>query len=240
MTTEPGPATAAAHLFVADTADPELGYDDRHHVMTVLRLRPGERLTVSDGEGRWRAGRLGPGGTIEPEGEVVVVEAPTPLLGVGIALTKGSRPELAVQKLTELGVDRIVPFVAARSIVRWEGERARTHLRRLRRVAREAAMQCRRVRLPVVEDLAPFSDVAGRPGVAMAHMGGGAPNSAMTSVLVGPEGGWADEELALGLPTVGLGPLVLRSETAAITLAALLVGMRLGLVCPVAEGHSVG
>lgn len=235
---EVGVATSAAHLFVADTDTPRLGDDDRHHVMTVLRLRPGERITVSDGDARWRSCRLGAGGTIEPDGEVVVVEPPRPVLTVGIALTKGSRPELAVQKLTELGVDRIVPFVGARSVVRWEGERASTHMRRLRRVAREASMQCRRVRLPAVEDVAAFSDAAGRPGMAMAQIGGPPPTLAHTSVLVGPEGGWADEEMALDLPTVGLGPLVLRSETAAIALAALLVGLRLGLVRPVVEGHS--
>lgn len=238
MTGRDGVSDGAAHLFVADVESPHLDEDDRHHVMTVLRLRSGEPLTVSDGDGRWRACRFSPEGDIEPAGEIVVVEAPQPPLSVGIALTKGSRPELAVQKLTELGIERIIPFVGARSVVRWEGPRAEHHLRRLRRVAREASMQSGRVRLPVVEDLTVFADVAGRPGVALTQMGGEAPTLAHPSLLVGPEGGWADEELALGLPQVGLGSLVLRAETAAITIASLVVGLRLGLVRPAGNGHS--
>ena len=223
-------AGARAHVFVADLEAPQLADDDRHHVMAVLRVRPGERLSASDGDGCWRACRLRPGGRVEPDGDIVAVEAPSPPLTVGIALTKGSRPELVVQKLTELGIERIVPFVAARSVVRWEGERARRHLQRLRKVAREASMQCRRVTLPAVEDLTTFAKAAGRPGAAMAQLGGGPPTLAHPSVLVGPEGGWAEEELILGLPGVGLGSLVLRAETAAITVGGLLTGLRLGLV----------
>lgn len=228
----------AAHVFVADLEAPRLGEDDRHHVMTVLRLRPGELLTVSDGDGRWRSCRFGPGGAIEPAGDVVVVDAPRPPLSVGIALTKGNRPELAVQKLTELGIERIVPFATARSVVRWEGARACHHLQRLRRVAREASMQCGRVRLPIVEDVTTFGAVAGRPGVALVHPGGEPPTLAHPLLLVGPEGGWSDEELALELPRVGLGSLVLRAETAAIAIASLVVGLRLGLIGPAAKGHS--
>lgn len=222
----------SVHVFVADLEAPRLDHDDRHHVMAVLRMRPGERLTASDGLGRWRACRLGPDGRVEPAGEIVTVEAPLPFLAVGIALTKGSRPELAVQKLTELGIDRIIPFVGARSVVRWEGERVPRHLLRLRRVAQEASMQCGRVTLPVIEDLTDFAGAAARPGVALAQMGGDPPTLAHVSVLVGPEGGWADEELAHGLPGVGLGSLVLRAETAAITVAALLAGLRAGVVGP--------
>lgn len=238
VTGRDGAPDGAAHLFVADLEAPQLDEDDRHHVMTVLRLRSGEPLTVSDGDGRWRACRFATGGDIEPAGEIVEVEAPRPPLSVGIALTKGNRPELAVQKLTELGIERILPFVGARSVVRWEGPRAQRHLQRLRRVAREAAMQSGRVRLPVVEDVTDFADVAGRPGAALTQMGGEAPTLAHTSLLVGPEGGWADEELALGLAQVSLGPLVLRAETAAITIASLIVGLRLGLVRPAGDGHS--
>lgn len=228
-------------MFVTDLYAPRLDEDDRHHVMAVLRLCPGEPLTASDGDGRWRACRLGPRGAIEPDGVVVEVEPPRPYLAVGIALTKGGRPEIAVQKLTELGIERIVPFVGARSVVRWEGERGRRHLQRLRRVAREASMQCGRVTLPAVEEVAAFAVVARGPGVALAQMGGDPPTLSHTTVLVGPEGGWADEELAHGLPMVGLGSLVLRAETAAITVAALLVGLRLELVRPLRpDRHSAG
>ena len=106
---------------------------------------------------------------------------------------KGDRPELVVQKLTELGVDVIVPFVAARSVVRWDDERAGRHAERLAKVAREAAMQCRRPWLPTVE---PVTDLRAtsrrRPGAALATLGGQSSVTQSTRlVLVGPEGGWA-------------------------------------------------
>lgn len=233
MTPAPGRlGGSAVHVFVADLDEPVLGDDDRHHVEAVRRLRPGDAVSASDGAGRWRACRLGTAGRLEPVGAVVEVPGPRPALTLGIALTKAGRPELAVQKLTELGIERIVVFAASRSVVRWEGERARRHLDRLGRVAREAAMQCGRVHLPEVEGVAGFAEVAGRPGVALAGAGGDPPSLSHPTVLVGPEGGWTGEELARGLPRVGLGPLVLRAETAAITAAALLTGLRSGLVDP--------
>ncbi len=81
---------------------------------------------------------------------------PAPTITVAFALVKGERPELVVQKLTELGVDRIVPFLAERSVVRWEPDKAERNATRLRRVAVEAAMQCRRTWLPEVAALATF------------------------------------------------------------------------------------
>ena len=149
---------------------------------------------------------------------------------MAFALTKGERPEWAVQKLTEAGVDRLVPFVAARSVARWDAGRAAGHGERLRRVAREAAVQSRRLWLPVVEDVAGFAGVAARPGAALAQRGGGPPSLEHPVVLVGPEGGWSDEELAAGLPNVGLGPHVLRAETAAVAAGVLLAAVRAGLV----------
>ena len=225
-----------AHAFVADPASPELEPDDRHHLERVLRVRRGEEVTVSDGAGRWRACRMGPGGVLEPLGDVVVVPRPQPAVGVGIALTKGARPELAVQKLTELGVDRIVPFVAERSVARWEGERAGRHVDRLRRVAREAAVQARLAHLPEVADLADFPAVAALPGAARCDLGGVPPGLDRPVLLVGPEGGWSDAERGSGLPVVGLGPTVLRAETAAIAAGALLNALRARVV--VARGGS--
>ena len=79
---------------------------------------------------------------------MVFAQAPRPKLTIGFALIKGGRPELVVQKLTELGVDAIVPFTAEHSVARWDANRATRHIERLRRVAREAAMQSRQVRIP--------------------------------------------------------------------------------------------
>ncbi len=217
-------------VFVADLEAPVLDDDDRHHLARVLRVRPGELVSAGDGAGRSRPCRWSGGGVLEACGEVVAAEAPTPSLTVCMALTKGARPELAVQKLTELGVDRIVPLLAARSVARWQGERAEHHLSRLRRVARQAAMQSRRAYLPEISPVCDFALAAALPGATLAQAGGGPPTAGTTVVLIGPEGGWADEELSRGLPLVGLGPGVLRAETAAIAVGVLLSGLRHGLV----------
>ena len=221
---------AAAHAFVDDLDAPGLSDEDRHHLERVLRLRPGAQITVSDGAGRWRLCRFA--GGLEPLGDIVIEARPSPPITVAVALTKGERLDWAVQKLTELGVDGIVPLAAARSVVRWDDARAKHHLERLGRIARQAAMQSRRTWLPAVDDLRPFAEVAAFPGAALAEPGGGPPTLERPLVLVGPEGGWAEEEAAAALPRVDLGPTVLRAETAAVAAAALLCALREGLVGP--------
>ncbi len=213
-----------AHAFVDDLDAPVLSAEDRHHLERVLRLRPGQPVTVADGAGRWRAVRFGP--SLEPAGAVEAEPEPTPPISVAFALVKGDRPELVVQKLTEIGVDVIVPFLAARSVVQWDGDRAARRHERLVKVAREAAMQCRRARLPRVEPVRTFDEVAARPGAALTTLGGQVPTVEHAVALVGPEGGWSAEELARPLPRIGLAPYVLRSETAAIVAGALLVAAR--------------
>ena len=91
-------------------------------------------------------------------------------------------------------------------------------------------MQSRRAWLPVVESVRSFAEVAAEPGAAMADGGGGPPTLANPLVLVGPEGGWSDEERAAPVPRIGLGPLVLRAETAAIVAGTALSLLRAGLV----------
>lgn len=94
-------------------------------------------------------------------------------------------------------------------------------------------MQSRRAWLPVVDEPVPFSVAATWPGVALAVAGGDPPSLALPVVLVGPEGGWDPSvELGAGLPTVGLGPNVLRTETAAVVAGTLLVALRSGLLAP--------
>jgi len=219
------------HAFVDDLAAPEVAASDRHHLERVLRLRPGEPLTLSDGRGRWAPFRWG--GQPERSGPVVEVAEPLPPIEVAFALVKGERPEWTVQKLTELGVDVIRPMLTARSVVRWDAKRAAANHERLVRIAREASMQCRRSRLPTVVELAPFADAAALPGACVAAPGAGAgPTLAHPVVLIGPEGGWSPDELGGSLPVVRLGRQVLRAETAAITAGALLVALREGLVGP--------
>lgn len=219
-----------AHAFVADVAAPVLDEEDRHHLERVLRLRAGEEVTVADGRGGWRACEWSDGGVLVPVAEPEQRPAPAPPITVAFALTKGDKPETAVQKLTEVGVDRIIPFTAGRSVARWEGERAERHLVRLRKVAREAAMQSRRAHLPVVDSVTDFATVAALPGAALADAGGAPPSLAHAVILVGPEGGWTEHERGAGLPAVGLGVNVLRAETAAIVAGGLLAALRAGLV----------
>lgn len=233
----PAGAGAAAHAFVTDLALPALEPDDDHHLTRVLRLRPGDRITVADGRGCWRRAVVTADRALEPVGPVEIEAALEPVITIAFALVKGERPELVVQKLTEVGVDRIVPFAAARSVVRWDAERATRNVVRLRRVAREAAMQCRRAWLPLVDAPVPFATAAALPGAALADIGGAGPGLDHPVLLAGPEGGWSPAERAAGLPTVDLGPHVLRAETAAVVAGALLVAIRSRLVSPNVQDH---
>ncbi|MDQ1374590.1 MAG: rRNA (uracil1498-N3)-methyltransferase [Actinomycetota bacterium] len=217
------------HVFVGDLEDLALDPDDDHHLRRALRVRRGEAVTASDGRGGWRLCAW-TGDGLEATAGVVHDAAPTPAVTVGFALTKGDRPEWVTQKLTEAGVDVIVPFTAERSVVRWDDDKVVRQHERLTRVAREAAMQSRRVWLPTVRPVATFAEVVAsiRGQAAVAHPGGGRPSLERPALLVGPEGGFSDAELASGLPAVGLGPTILRAETAAIAAGLALAWLRSG------------
>jgi 16S rRNA (uracil1498-N3)-methyltransferase len=216
------------HVFVDDLDVPAVSEDDAHHLDRVLRLRAGDPLTAADGAGRWRSVRYG--APLEVAGEVVDVGRPDPPLTVACALVKGERPELVVQKLTELGIDRIAVFAARRSVVRWDDDRAARHLERLRRVAREASMQSRRCWLPEVTGVLTFDEVVALDGVALADRDGPPLNPSVHALAIGPEGGWDDDEAVADVPRVGLGRHVLRAETAAIAAGVVLAAARDGFI----------
>jgi 16S rRNA (uracil1498-N3)-methyltransferase len=219
-----GPDPAHPFAYVDDLASPALGDADRHHLERVRRLRTGAPLTVGDGAGSFRAATFGP--TLTAAGPVESVPAPAPPVTVGFALTKGDKPELVVQKLTEIGADVIVPFVAERSIARWDEHKAARNVERWRAIAREAGQQAHRPHLPVVAAITTFAGAAAG-GAVLAHWEGDLqPLEPGTPVLVGPEGGWSPAELAAAAGRVGLGPHVLRAETAALVAGALLVAAR--------------
>ena len=231
----------AAHVIVDSVAPAgglELGPEDSHHLASVLRLRPGEPVGATDGRGGYVPCRYAGPGRLEPAGPAEAEPARTPVLTVGFAPVKGDRPEWAVQKLTEIGVDRIVLLDTDRGVVRWEGARAASHLARLEKVARAAVRQSRQLWMPVVEGptavRALLAGAAGGPdaGVALAQMGGPPPGPGLHTILVGPEGGWSPGELEGPAPAVGLGPSVLRAETAAVAAGVLLGALRAGLVRP--------
>jgi len=213
--------TSAAHVFVDDLDAPELDERDAHHLRRVLRLRDGEAVTISDGRGAWRPARWCAGAAVV-DGDVVE-QPPERGVCIAAAIPKGERLEWMVQKLAEVGVGSIVLVDCDRSVVRWSAERATTHVARLRRVAREAAMQSRRTWLPAVAGPTPFADVAGTAGAVLADPAGppvDARRAGTGTVIVGPEGGFTEREMAVA-PSVSLGDHVLRIETAALVAAVL-------------------
>ena len=222
---------SAAHVFVESLAAPGLDDDDQHHLARVLRLRAGESVSASDGRGSWRMCRFADGGVLEADTEIVSEVSPASPITIGFALPKGDRPEWIVQKLTEIGVDRIIVLHASRSVVRWEPDRAERNVAKLHRVAREAAMQSRRVWLPTIEGPLTPSVVGAEvapEAVALAEPDGERLTLATTTVLIGPEGGWTDDELGAHPVHVRLGSSVLRVETAALVAAAQLGALRDG------------
>jgi 16S rRNA (uracil1498-N3)-methyltransferase len=235
----PAHYAATAHAF-AERLDDRVVIEgeDGHHLQRVRRVRVGETVTVADGYGRWRGYvvALTAAGTVGLEAITLVGREPplTPRLTIACSLTKGQKPELAVQKLTELGADRIMLVEANRSVVHWDEIKITVAFARLERVAREAAMQSRRARLPVVDGPVAPAELVRFPGLVVAAPGGvpaaelPMPPDDEWVVAVGPEGGFDDDELRAfdGAPRLGVGPFVLRAETAAIASAAALAGRR--------------
>ncbi len=228
-------------MFVDDLTELDVSPEDAHHLRDVLRLRPGADVAAADGHGSWRAcvlsGTRGSGrgpGVLEPAGPVTLAAPPAPRLTVAFALTKQDRPEWTVQKLTELGIDCIWPLLTARTVVQLHPDERVQRAERLRRVARAAAAQSRQVRLPEVAEPGSLSKALAALGdgarhALLAEPGGGPMPPETSAVLVGPEGGWEPAEIACGLRLLDLGPLVLRSETAAVLAGGLLSARRSGV-----------
>ena len=222
---------SAAHVVVDDLEVPLLDTEDAHHLVRVLRLRDGAPVSATDGRGGWRTTVLRGGTAIEPTGEVHRVARAQPTLTVGVALVKGDRPEWVVQKLTELGIDRVLLLHTERTVVRWSGDRAVRHVDRLRRVAREAVMQSRQVWMPAIEPVAELGAVlAADPAAAIAEPGGDAVSLERPTVLIGPEGGWSPAEVDAAPHRVALPGGILRAETAALVAGTLLAASRAATV----------
>lgn len=217
-------------VFVDDLEHPQLRADDLHHLEKVLRLRRGDPITIADGAGLWRPARFDPEPT--PTGRHQRSTPPAPLLTVAFTPVKGVRPEWVVQKLTEVGVDRLIPVVTARSIVRWDPVRASRQHEKMVVAARDACLQSRRLVLPLVSPVMSLSAfLAENPGAVAADPAGSAMHADHTTLVVGPEGGFSADELA-AVDLVALPGNVLRAETAAVVAAALVCGLRAGFVDP--------
>ncbi|WP_432830239.1 16S rRNA (uracil(1498)-N(3))-methyltransferase [Dactylosporangium sp. CA-092794] len=206
-----------------------------HHAADVQRLAPGEALLLCDGRGGLTRAVV----TAARKGALdLTLDAPThvpppdPSITVVQGIAKGERGELAVQLLTEVGADRIVPWQATRSIARWKDAKP---LERWQSTAREAAKQSRRAWLPPVEQARTTKQLALTGTVLVLHEEAAEPLSAVPlpetgeiTLVVGPEGGVAPEELPLlGGTPVRLGHEVLRTSTAGAAAVSAL-SIRLG------------
>jgi 16S rRNA (uracil1498-N3)-methyltransferase len=237
-----------AHFYLAD--DPasadwsagsrvELSGAEAKHAVTVSRVRVGERLLVGDG-----AGSIAIGVVTEAEGSRLLLEVesvrrvpePTRRIVLAQALAKGDRDELAVQAATELGVDEVIPWAAARSVSRWQGVKVGKGRERWSSIVREASKQSIRSRVPSVAALTDTRRLAQLAATSTmlildptAERGiDRAPVETSTDIVlvVGPEGGITPDELdlltAAGATPIRLGPEVLRTSTAGPAAIAVL------------------
>ena len=236
-----------APLFVAPRAalvsdDVLLGGAEGRHAAAVRRIRVGERIDLTDG-----AGLLLECVATEVFGKEsvrcavvdrIAVAAPALRFVVVQAIPKGDRGELAVEVLTEVGADVIVPWAASRCVVSWRGERGERAQRRWVSTAHEAAKQAHRAWLPELRAVATTDEVAellrGATLAVVLHEDADAPLGALqvpssgeVVVVVGPEGGVAPAELevfaAAGAHVTRLGPTVLRTSTAGVTALGVLM-----------------
>jgi 16S rRNA (uracil1498-N3)-methyltransferase len=235
-------------VFLADelptTGEVLLEGEEARHAATVRRMRVGERLVLSDGEGELArcvitAVQTGRDASVRLDVEERWTE-PAPALRVVIAqaLVKGDRGELAVELATEAGADAVLPWRAARSVARWEdGARGDKALERWRATARSAAKQARRGRVPEIPSpidtpalielmRAAATTLVLESGVSKRLSEITLPAGGDLILVIGPEGGITDDELTTftqaGATPVRLGPTVLRTSTAAaVALGAL-------------------
>jgi len=216
--------------------------EQAHQVARVLRLRPGGTVCVLDGSGVEYTAVLEEVSPARALARITQPRAarrePGPYVCLGLAILKGERMDWAVQKATEVGVSEIAPVACAHSIARVDAGQVEAKARRWQKIALEAAEQCRRARVPVVappvslpallERAPEFDRVLLADEQETARLAEAlAPGARRVLLLVGPEGGFAPEEVAAaraeGALAVSLGPLVLRAETAAIVGIALVM-----------------
>lgn len=239
------PSVDGADVSTADAGDEVvITGAEAHHAAVVRRVRIGEEVTVGDGRGVWLTGVVT---ASAPKRVVVSVTsrshqaAATPRIVLAQALAKGDRDELAVQAATELGIDEVVPWQAARSISRWTGEKAVKGVGRWQSIVREAAKQAHRAWTPTVGAVLTTRELAARADRARVLVLEPTARTALTAValddvaevvlVVGPEGGVSAEEIAelteAGAIAVRLGDTVLRTSTAGPAALAI-VNARLG------------
>ena len=228
---------SAAHVFTAALLDEvTIAGPDGHHLGRVRRLRAGEIVTASTGDGWWRPYEIrsvdGASLLLCSLGEMRCEAAARPRLTIAAALITKARFDDAIVAMVELGVDRIVPLASERCVVRWDRAKAESARVRLAMMAREAAMQSRRSHFTEVCPLATPADLRDAAGLAVAMFGGTAANELITEtgegviIATGPEGGFSRTDLAAfgTFQTINLGHHVLRAETASVAAVAIVRG----------------
>lgn len=217
--------------------------DDARHLIQVLRAKPGQAVEVSDGRHVYdtRVRAIGDGQVFLDIRDVKESDA-EPRLYVTLyqAMAKGDRMDWAVQKAVELGAGRIVPVMTKYTVVRLDEKKTQKRQERYQRIAAEAAKQCRRGRVPEVTAPVPFAEAMANADaplklIAWEQEGDQGLSAVLRStdipervdICVGPEGGFAEEEIETareaGWMSVGLGPRILRTETAGVALLSILM-----------------
>lgn len=218
-----------------------LGGGDANYLTRVLRLGPGDTIELLDGTGEGLRCEIEEahkeGVTARVVERFSVPEPPVPIT-LYQALPKADKLELIIQKGTELGVSRIVPVPATRSVVQLKGDRAESKVARWQKIAQEAAEQCERGKVPVVDVPKGLKELQledGTLGLVLSERAAGLtlpqalPKQApmALAIFIGPEGGWTPEELAtmrgLGAIEVSLGQRILRTETAGLAALAMVM-----------------
>lgn len=235
------PVFIAAHDELAVARQVVLAGAEGRHAAAARRLRPGERVDLTDGAGLLAECVVVSAGSGTVTLDVLArhhVPRGVPRITVVQALPKGDRGELAVETMTEIGVDTVIPWAAARCVVRWDGVRGERSLARWRSAAREAAKQSRQAWIPQVTEVATTSAVAARvaasttavvldPAADARLTELSVPAEGEVILVIGPEGGSTDEELtalrSAGAVTARLGKSVLRTSTAGAAAAVALI-----------------
>ena len=211
--------------------------DEARHLREVLRLKPGDEVSVFDGAGREFRARVAQArrdvAELDLDEEIAPARPESPLqLTLAVALLKGEKFDLVVQKATELGVTKIVPLITRYADIKLRDESdASKRVARWQRIALEAAKQSGRAVVPKIESPTPFESVLSPSHLRLlfsekAGHGLTQIDTDTVTAIIGSEGGWSDEELdqarTAGAQIVTLGGRILRAETAAITATALL------------------
>jgi len=217
----------------------ELTGSEGRHAAVVRRIGPGETVVLSDGRGH---AITGPVLSVSKTGLTVRVDRqlsqPEPALRIVAvqAVAKGDRSDVAIEAMTEVGVDQIVPWQASRSIVRWSADRAEKSLEKWRSSVREAAKQSRRLWVPEVTPAASTAQVVTMVDMVdralVLHEGAqiwldpiSLPRQGSVMIIIGPEGGISTEELAAftaaGAEPVLVSDAVLRTSTAGVVAAGI-------------------